>query len=67
MLEKNSKCKIYWRATLNRVYVDQGLNLVDVDALYSNDMLYDTIYGVSITITDSVTNKFVIGDKLSFS
>ena len=52
-------------AALNPVYVDQGLNLVDVDALYSNDMLYDTIYGVSITITDSVTNKFVIGDKLS--
>ncbi|MFY4787916.1 VCBS domain-containing protein [Aliarcobacter butzleri] len=52
-------------AALNPVYVDQGLNLIDVDALYSNDMLYDTIYGVSITITDSVTNKFVIGDKLS--
>lgn len=52
---------------LTPVYVDQGLNLTDVDALYSDDVLFDTIFGISVTIIDSTTNKFVVGDKLSLT
>jgi|GEM_PF-6079255 len=50
---------------LSTVYVDEGLNLIDPDALYSNDTLFDTIFGISVTIIDSTTNKFVTGDTLN--
>lgn len=52
---------------LSAVYVDQGLNLIDPDAAYTHDALFDTIFGISVTIVDSTTNKFVTGDALSLT
>jgi hypothetical protein len=52
---------------LSPVYVDQGLNLIDPDAIYSSSMEYDTIFSVSVTIVSSSTQKFITGDTLSLT
>jgi formylglycine-generating enzyme required for sulfatase activity len=47
------------------VLVDSGLTLIDVDAAYTSDINFDTIYGATVTVVDSSSGNFQSGDVLA--